>query len=173
MFRNLIAYSVLLFLFTAAALAQAPGGEVGGGVPAFVVRPGFRVTLASEKLDEARFMCFDDKGTLFVSQPMKGTIVALRDPDANGVYHKTSVYVKDKARVHAMCFHGGWLWFAQSSSVYKARGMKEDGSAEEVVTIIAPGKLPSLGGHWWRSLLVDDDGFYTSIGTSALPGSEV
>src|SRR5437763_13970239 len=140
MLRHPLAFCALLLASASITFAQAAGGEVGAGMPAFVVRPGFRVTLAAEKLDEARFLCFDDKGTLYVSQPTKGSIVALRDPDANGVYRKVSVYVKDKARVHAMCFHGGWLWFAQSSSINKARGMKEDGSAEEVVAVIAPGK---------------------------------
>jgi len=152
--------------FACGVLAADAKGEVGPGVPAFAVRPGLRVTLASDKLEEARFLCFDDKGTLYCSQPTKGNIVALREPDASGVYRKVSVYIKDKPKVHAMCFHNGWLWFAQSTSIGKARGMKEDGSAQEIATIIPAGKLPGLGGHWWRSLLVDDDGFYTSIGDS-------
>lgn len=165
MIRFLCLASAFLFIASGVTAAELKG-EVGPNVPAFTVRPGFRVTLASEKLDDARFLCFDDKGTLYVSQPMKGQVVALRDPDANGVYRKVSVYLKDKPRVHAMSFYKGWLWFAQSTSISRARGMKEDGSAEEVVSVIAPGKLPGLGGHWWRSLLVDDDGFYTSVGDS-------
>jgi glucose/arabinose dehydrogenase len=40
--------------------------------------------------------------------------------------------------------------------------MKPDGSAEEVVTVVS--RLPGVTGHWWRSILVDDDGFYTSVG---------
>src|SRR5438034_1572380 len=35
---------------------DAPQGERGAKVPEFLVRPGYRVTLAAENLQEARFM---------------------------------------------------------------------------------------------------------------------
>ncbi len=165
MIRSIAALVVLVL--AAPSFGAAPMGEIGPGVPAFTVRQGYRVMLASDKLAEARFLCLDDKGTLYVSQPDHGSIVALREPDANGVYHKVTTYIKDKPKIHGMSFHDGWLWFSQSTSIGKARGMNEDGSAEEVVTVIPAGKLPGLGGHWWRSILVDSDGFYTSIGDAS------
>jgi glucose/arabinose dehydrogenase len=146
------------------------GGEVGPGVPPFSVRPGYRVTLAAEKLGEARAMEFDDKGTLYLSQPAAGAIQALRDTDGDGVYETVTPFVTNLPKVHAMSFHDGWLWFAQTGAILKARDTNGDGKADEVVTVLA--NLPSGGGHWWRSLLVTDDGFYTSIGDSGNTNDE-
>jgi hypothetical protein len=53
-------------------------GVRGPGVPEFWVRPGYRVDLVAENLGNARFMEFDDKGTLYLSRPQRGDILALR-----------------------------------------------------------------------------------------------
>jgi len=63
-----------------------------------------------------------------------------------------------KPKVQAMQFKDGWLWFATSGAVYRARDKDNDGVADDVETVIAEGKLPKDGGHWFRSLLVTDDG---------------
>ncbi len=137
----------------------------GADVPAFDVRPGYRVTLAA-KVDNARFMEFGPDGTLYVSIPTSGEVLALRDEDGDGAFEKQSVFVKGYAGVHGLCWSGEELWFAQSGAIHKARDTNGDGVADGVETVIAEGKLPSGGGHWWRSLLVTDEAIYTSIGDS-------
>ena len=141
-------------------------GVVGEDVPAFTVRPGYRVTLVAKDLGEARFLAFDDAGTLYVSQPKAGSILALRDTDSNGSYEYAAPFVDGHPKVQAMQFHGGWLWFATSKGVFKARDKDNDGASDETQTIIPEGTLPGGGGHWFRSLLVTDDAFYTSVGDS-------
>jgi hypothetical protein len=54
-----------------------------------VVRPGYRVTLVAENIQDLRFMEFDDKGTLYVSQPGRGAIVTLR-PGSDGKYTQSA-----------------------------------------------------------------------------------
>jgi glucose/arabinose dehydrogenase len=137
-------------------------GERGADVPEFVVRPGYRVSLVARDLDEARFLEIDDKGTLYVSQPGRGSIVTLRLK--NGVYEKLGTFISDKKSVHGMCFSKGWMWFTQSGAIYKARDTNGDGTADETVTVIPQGQLPEGGGHWWRSIAVSDNFLYTSIG---------
>lgn len=137
---------------------------LGPGVPPFWVRPGYRVTLAADELDDARFLAFDDKGTLYVSEPKFGIILALHDPDQSGKYQKATKFVTGKGLCHAMQFHDGWLWFSVSTGIYRARDTHGTGTADEVVPVIPEGTLPGGTGHWWRSLLVTDDGFYTSVG---------
>ncbi len=150
---------------TAPAMSRpAQSGEVGEGVPDFWVRPGYRVSVAVDGLDEARFLEFDDRGTLFVSQPMRGRIIALRDEDGDGVYEKRTTFLSDRPTVHGMHFKDGWLWFTQTDSVHRARDTNDDGVADEVVTVLKPGSLARGGGHPLRSILVTDDSFYTSIG---------
>src|SRR5688500_6251465 len=143
-----------------------PQGVVGDDVPAFTVRPGYRVTLVAKDLEDARFLEFDDAGTLYVSQPKAGTILALRDTDSNGSFEYAAPFVTDKPFVQAMQFKDGWLWFATTGGIFRARDTDNDGASDDVETIIEEGKLPGKTGHWFRSLLVTDDAIYTSVGDS-------
>ena len=145
-------------------------GETGPGVPAFWVRPGYRVSVAAEPQAEARFVAFDDRGTLYLSQPGRGAIVALTDPDGDGVYDKSTEFVGDRPTAHGLDFADGWLWFTTSGGVFKARDADGDGKADEVVTVLKG--LPEGGGHNLRSICVDGDHFYTSIGDSSNLGPD-
>lgn len=148
----------LLALTATAAVAQTRGPKV----PAFDIHPGYKVTLAAENLGETRFMQFDDKGTLYVSQPRNGNIITLRDTKKNGQYEKVNVFTSGKPTVHGMDFADGWLWFTQSGAIWKARDTNGDGKADEEIKVVDG--LPNGGGHWWRSIAVSPTHFYTSIG---------
>lgn len=155
------------FLFAVGAALSAPvlaqnttPSQLGAEVPAFSVRPGFKVSLAAKDFGEARFIEFDDKGTLYVSQPGTGTIASLRLK--GGQYEKIADFTSGKSRVHGLDFKNGWLWFTESGAVWKGRDTNGDGKADEEIKVL--GDLPEGGGHWQRSILVGDDGFYTSIG---------
>lgn len=147
--------------------APRPQGVLGDGVPKFTVRPGYRVSLVAKDLKEARFLTFDDAGTLYVSQPSAGSILALRDTDEDGSFEYVAPYLADKPKVQAMQFKGGWLWFATSRGIFRAQDTDNDGVADEVVDVIPQGELPGDTGHWFRSLLVTDDAIYTSVGDTA------
>ncbi|MDF2441371.1 MAG: hypothetical protein JWN98_2355 [Abditibacteriota bacterium] len=146
-------------------------GTVGPDVPAFQVRSGYRVTNATDKLTEARFIEVDDKGTLYVAQPRAGKILSLRDKNRDGLYETQATFTQGKEGSHGMHFYNGWLWFTQSGAVHRARDTNNDGVADETVTVIPDGQLPK-GGHWWRSILVTPTGFYTSIGDSGNASDE-
>ena len=138
---------------------KSPIGERGPGVPDFWVRPGFKVTLVAKDLDNARFMAFDSNGTLYLSRPNNGDIVMLKKQGEE--YHVTGTFVQDLSQPHGMYFKDGELWFTSSGKVSKAHitdGTKPASDAKDILT-----GLPQ-GGHWWRSILVTDGGFYTSIG---------
>jgi glucose/arabinose dehydrogenase len=135
--------------------------NVGAGAPAFWVRPGFKVELVAENFGEARFIEFGPDGTLYVAQPNKGVIKALRPKD--GKYAVVGEFVTGYRSVHGLCYNDGWLWFTTSGGVYRARDKHGDGRADEIVPLAE--NLPS-GGHWWRSIFVVKDGFFTSIGDS-------
>ncbi len=156
LFSLAAAFSVPALAQDSASKAPRPASDV----PAFSVRPGFKVTLAAQDFGEARFLEFDDKGTLYVSQPGSGTIAALRLKD--GKYQKIADFTSGKPRVHGLDFKNGWLWFTQSGSVWRARDTDGDGKSDEEIQLVKD--LPEGGGHWQRSILVGDDGFYTSIG---------
>jgi glucose/arabinose dehydrogenase len=119
------------------------------------------VDLVAENFGEARFLEFGPDGTLFVAQPGKGTIKVLRPKD--GKYAVVADFVKGYKSVHGLHYADGWLWFTTSGAVYRARDKHGDGIADEIVPVLEG--LPN-GGHWWRSIFVVNDGFFTSIGDS-------
>lgn len=139
----------------------SPIGERGPGVPDFWVRPEFKVTLAAEDLGDSRFMVFDGNGTLYLSRPGSGDIVMLRENDA-GVYKITGTFVQGLSKPHGLFYKGGVVWFTSDGKVSHATA-SSDGKqpAQDAVNVLTG--LPQEG-HWWRSILVDDDGFFTSIG---------
>ncbi|MCW5754665.1 MAG: PQQ-dependent sugar dehydrogenase [Phycisphaeraceae bacterium] len=148
----------------AAVAATAGCGAKQPASPELVVREGYRVTVAVEDLPGARFLEMDASGTLYVSRPQRGDIVSLRDEDGDGVFELRRTFVSGYASAHGMHLHDGWLWFSTSTGVHKARDTTGDGIADEVVDIFPRGSLTGRGGHWWRSLLVTDEYFFTSVG---------
>ncbi len=161
--RLLLSGALLAAAMAAPAYGAARKSALGPGVGPFTVRPGYRVTLVCKSLHEARFLTFDNHGTLFVSQPGHGRIMALRDPNSHGVFQKITTFVKGYSTVQGLCARPGWLWFTQSGAVYRVAD-NGTGTAGKVITVIPNGKLPHGGAHWWRSILVGKKHFYTSIG---------
>src|SRR5678816_2607221 len=85
--QRLIVGAWMVLFAAAGSLGQLPAdvkSDLGPDVPAFRVRPGYKVTRAAARdaVREARFLQFSADGkTLFVSQIESGKIIALRDPD--------------------------------------------------------------------------------------------
>lgn len=161
----------LLIAATARAQQQTvplpfDASRVGPGAPAFAVRPGYRVTLAADNIERARFLEFDDAGNLFLSRPSSGEILRLRDANGDGVYgpNERAVFISGFDSPHGMNFTNGWLWFATPTGVHRARDENNDGKADKVENILPEGSQPGKGGHWWRSILVGENVFYTSVG---------
>ena len=148
--------------------AQLPAGlksDLGDNVPAFKVRPGYRVTraLPEHKLPHIRFIQFSEDGkTLFISDNDRtdGCIYALRDPDENGVFQTVTTFVKNKRSVQGMCMHDGWLYFSQALEGSVSR-IKEDGSGD-VEVVLPPKSLPTDGGHPYEGILVTDKEIYVT-----------
>ena len=131
----------------------------------FTVRPGYKVTIAVESIDNARFLEMGADGTLYVSRPRHEDIIALQDKNNDGRFESRTTYIDDYSTVHGLYYKDGWLWFSQTGAIHKSRDTDQDGSADEVVTVIPEDKIYSQGGgHWWRSLLVTDNAIFTSIG---------
>lgn len=163
--RSILPAFLLSLALIATASAQNPAYTTEG-VPDFDVRPGYRVTMAADDIKGARFLEFDDKGTLFVSLPREGRILACRDEDGDGVYEKRTTFVEGWDTAHGMHFVDGWLWFTQSRAIHRARDEDGDGVADTTETILGEGTLPGGGGHWWRPILVTDQHIFTGVGDS-------
>ena len=160
---NRIAWLALL-LATLGSGAVAQDRAVPAGV---WVRDGYELTVAEATIDGPRFMAFGEGGELYVSLPTAGQIRACRDRDGDGYFETVTTYIERKPSVHGLCWHDGWLWFTTSGAIFRARDTDGDGRADDTETVIAEGKLPMGGGHWWRSILIHGDRLYTSIGDAS------
>jgi glucose/arabinose dehydrogenase len=160
----------LVSMLSGSVLAQLPPdvkSDLGPEVPAFKVRPGYRVTYAlpKGKLKNIRFLQFSEDGkTLFVSSREEGIIYALSNADKDGVFQNVATFVKNRRSVQGMDVHGGWLYFSQASegSVSRARDTNGDGVADDVETILPPKTLPTGGGHPFEGLLLTDTTMYVT-----------
>ena len=130
----------------------------------FLVRDGYEVSLAALRIDNARFLEVAPGGWLYVSRPRIGDILALQDLNGDGYYDRTFQFVDQLPFVHGMDWHDGALWFTTSEAVFRAVDDDHNGIADVVVEVL--GGLPGGGAHWWRSILVTDEHFYTSVGDS-------
>lgn len=139
--------------------------QTGDDVPDFDVRPGYKVTMAVNNIENARFMAFDDNDILYVSRPDKEDVLALMDKNNDGRYETRRTFVEGYPNVHGLYYKDGWLWFTQTGGVHKGKDNDGDGVADEVQTVISGDQIPtSTDGHWWRNILVTDQHIYTYIG---------
>ena len=160
--RALELYGLLFALLLVTPVLAAANGTVGPRVPAFTVRPGYRVTLVARGIANCRFLQFDDHGRLFVSEPGPGRILILNGKNSHGYYTTRNTFLSGYYQVQAMVYRAGWLWFATSTGVYKTPDNGTQIKAGAVTTILSG--LPGGNGHWWRSLCITRKHFYTSVG---------
>ena len=148
--------------------SSAPAADVPEGV---WVRPGYKLSVAVDAIQTPRFLAFGKDDELFVSVPNKGKIYLCREAGEDGHYKTVNPFIEGKkpgSVLQGMQFHDGWLWFAQVSSISKAR-YKSDGNLEEEVQVIGPDQLPigKEGGHMWRALMLHNGRIYTHLGDSS------
>ena len=148
----------------AAPPRNVPTGVIGDGVPPFIVREGYQVTLAADGLDEARFVEFGEDGTLYVSMPQLSKIQSLRDENGDGVFEDRVDFVTDQNNCHSMHFRDGWLYYTSSQAGFcrRARDTDGDGKADEIEDVITEG-IPRGGGHPFRGVLVTDSHIYITV----------
>lgn len=175
---------MIIELVVSALCQPAVAAPIPKWMTELTVRPGFAVSIAADGLQNARFLETDGANRVFVSRPYapaepgkrseRGEVLCLRDKDGDGVYESREAFVTGPVQLHGLCWQpdaggapgAGWLWYTTSGSVHKARDKDGDGKADEDVEVLKPGTIPEGGAHWWRSILVAGDRFYTSIGDS-------
>ncbi|MBI2655655.1 PQQ-dependent sugar dehydrogenase [Candidatus Woesearchaeota archaeon] len=134
--------------------------------------PDFQIDIFADDLGKSlnypgpnravRFMEFYN-GVLFASIPSAGVIVALPDKNNDGKADEVIKAIEGLNRPHGIAFKDGYVYVANEDSVIKAK-MNEDLTADKS-TIEKITELPS-GGHWTRTIRIDDNDLYISIGSS-------
>jgi glucose/arabinose dehydrogenase len=163
MVRRLISTRRIRLVGLLGLIALAP--PAAAEEPRITVPPGFRVGVFARNLGAPRFMAVDPAGTLLVSVPGQGRVVALPDRDGDGRADAEVAVVGGLDRPHGLAFRNGNLYVAETGRVlrfhYDPRAMKATQP-----TVIVPNQ-PAGGQHWTRTIAFGPDGrLYVSVGSS-------
>ena len=140
--------------------ASVPASVPGAPAPAqnstglpLSVPPGFAMSTFATGLNEPRVMVLDSKGTMLVSTPGSGQVVALPDADNNGTADKPVVVAGGLDHPHGLAFLPGdptKLYIAETTAVsiydYDPATMQA-GNRRQIIA------LPADGEHVTRTIM--------------------
>jgi glucose/arabinose dehydrogenase len=136
--------TLTMFLATLLTLASSACGQT----PSINLPSGFTISTFASGLGGARFMTLDSSGTLLVSVPSRGRVIALPANGARGTADAITV-VEGLDRPHGLAWKDGNPYVAENGRVlrfhYDPTLRKADGSA-----VIVP-NLPRGGSHFTRT----------------------
>src|SRR3989338_3729354 len=109
-----------------------------------------------------RFMEFY-KDVLFASLPSSSSVIALVDNDKDGKADEAITVISNLNRPHGIAFHDEHIYVANEDSIIRAK-LNEDFTVD-ASTIEYLVDLPK-GGHWTRTIKINNNSLYISIGSS-------
>ena len=107
-------------------------------------------------------MALDPAGTLLVSEPARGRVLALPDENGDGKADSIQTVVDGLDQPHGLAFRDGALYVAENGRVQRFRYDPATLKATQP-TVIVPG-LPAGGGHWTRTVVFGPDGAHVRLG---------
>jgi len=144
--------------------ATLPGSAAAQSGPKLTVPPGFAIDVFADKVGSVRFMAIDPAGTLLVSEPSAGRVLALPDKNGDGKADSVQTVVTGLDQPHGLAFHDGALYIAETSRVQR---FAYDPATMKATQPALLARLPSGGGHWTRTVVFGPDGrMYVSVGSS-------
>ena len=144
--------------------AALPGAAEAQGEPKLKVPPGFAIDVFADKVGSVRFMAIDPAGTLLVSEPSAGRVLALPDKNGRGKADSVQTVVTGLDQPHGLAFHEGALYVAETSRVQR---FAYDPATMKATQPTLLTRLPAGGGHWTRTVVFGPDGLmYVSVGSS-------
>ncbi len=132
--------------------------------PPIELPPGFHAAVFATGLGAPRSLAVDPGGTLLVSIPSQGKVVALAVGGAGQAV--TAVTVAGGLHLpHGLAFRHGALYVAESGRVLRFRYDARTRAARDPTVVVAD--LPAGAHHWTRGIAFSPDGaLYVSVGSS-------
>jgi glucose/arabinose dehydrogenase len=144
--------------------AALPGVAHAQGGPKLKVPPGFAIDVFADKVGSVRFMAIDPAGTLLVSEPSAGRVLALPDKNGRGKADSVQTVVTGLDQPHGLAFNEGAFYVAETSRVQR---FSYDPATMKATQPTLLSRLPAGGGHWTRTVVFGPDGLmYVSVGSS-------
>lgn len=125
---------------------------------------GFKIGIFAKDLGNARDLEFSVSGTLLISIPSDGKVVALPDKNGDGVADSNIDVLTSLGRPHGIAFHDGKLFVAEETRVVRYLWDEENLKATQEKVLF---DLPKGGRHSTRTISFNQKGqTFVSIGSS-------
>jgi glucose/arabinose dehydrogenase len=128
--------------------------------------PGFAIEMFASDLGHPRFLALDSRGTLLVSVPRAGRVIALPDDNRDGRADGVVPVVEGLDLPHGLAFLDGRLYVAETGRVVRFDYDPATRRVRGAPTVVVP-NLPVRGSHWTRTIVIGPDrSLYVSVGSS-------
>jgi glucose/arabinose dehydrogenase len=128
--------------------------------------PGFAIDLYAGDLGYPRFLALDPRGTLLVSVPRAGRVIALPDDNRDGRADGIVPVVEGLELPHGLAFLDGRLYVAETGRVVRFDYDPGTRRVRGSPTVVVP-NLPVRGSHWTRTITIGPDRrLYVAVGSS-------
>ena len=152
-------------LLVALALPAWPAIAGAQNEPPLKVPAGFAIEVFAAKVGSPRLTALDPAGTLLVSEPARGRVLALPDRNGDGKADAIQTVVDGLEQPHGLAFKDGALYVAENTRVQRFRYDPSTMKATQPTVVVSG--LPPGGGHWTRTVVFGPDGaIYVSVGSS-------
>jgi glucose/arabinose dehydrogenase len=132
---------------------------------ALTLSPDFEANVFAATLGAPRLLVLDPSGTLLVTIPSRGQVVALPDRDGDGTADAAVVVASGLDRPHGVAFRAGQLYVGETGRVVRLRYDPATLQARDPVIVVPD--LPHGGHHWTRTIAFGPDGgLYVAVGSS-------
>jgi glucose/arabinose dehydrogenase len=156
----------LTVLALAGCVGFWPRSAPSADLAAIRLPPGFAIELFAKDLGNARFMTLDPRGTLLISLPRSGRVIALPDDNGDGQADGALPVVEGLELPHGLAFLEGRLYVAETGRVLRFDYDPATRHVRGAPTIVVP-DLPARGQHWTRTITFGPDRrLYVSAGSS-------
>ncbi len=140
----------------------------------FQVPPGFEVNLFAGGLRSPRWFAVAPNGDVFLSLPIMGQVLLLRDSDGDGRADLVTVFAAGLHRPHGLEVEGGYLYVSATDGLWRIALGPGDRPAGHPERVTRPDAFGDSRNHWTRNVVFAPDGkrFFITVGSASNIGDD-
>ena len=125
---------------------------------------GYKIGIFAKDLGKARDLALSSGGTMLVSDPDGGRVIAMPDKNNDGVADENVTLLEGLRLPHGIAFYKNWLFIAEEDKVIRYEFDELNLKVKQDQLLFA---LPRGGRHFTRSITFDNDGkMFVSLGST-------